>query len=67
MKKPKKPTKSAIKKSKVAKAPASQELSEEQLERVAGGAADEYLKIEVQSTTIGSATGGAGAGKIKFW
>jgi hypothetical protein len=32
-----------------AKAPATKELSEEQLERVAGGAVDAFLKIEGES------------------
>jgi bacteriocin-like protein len=50
-----------------AKRPSEKELSEEQLEHVVGGAVDAFLKIDtVDTATVGSATGGAGAGKIKF-
>jgi hypothetical protein len=44
-----------------AKPTTDQELSEEQLEQVAGGALNAYIKGEIKlETTIGSATGGAG-------
>jgi hypothetical protein len=40
--------------------PSDPELSEEQLERVTGGAVDAFLKLEqTVDTTIGSATGNA--------
>jgi hypothetical protein len=63
MKKPNKPTKAETKKSKAAKPRAKQELSEEQLERVAGGAVSDYLKIQIDSVTISGFGAGGGAGK----
>ena len=41
------------------------ELTENQLDTVSGGSGPRAFGIE-NPTTIGSATGGAGAGKIKF-
>jgi hypothetical protein len=61
-KKTKKTTKSESKKTKLAKAPASQELSEKDLEHVAGGAVDAFLKIDLQSVTVSGVTSGAVGG-----
>jgi hypothetical protein len=52
MKKPKKTTKSESKKSKPAKTPPSRELSEKQLEQVAGGAVGSFLKIDMTDVIV---------------
>jgi hypothetical protein len=52
-----------LKTSKQGKVEPSAELTDDQLDRVTGG---DGSSTPTNPTTIGSATGGAGAGKIKF-
>jgi hypothetical protein len=61
MKKAKRPTKKDTLKTK-AKGPANRELSEDQLDKVAGGAVDAFLQFE---GSVGESTGsGGGTGKV---
>jgi|HubBroStandDraft_2_1064218.scaffolds.fasta_scaffold2147517_1 hypothetical protein len=61
-------SKKPVAKQTAAKKPEGAELSEEQLDQVAGGALNAYIKVDgsPQGLNIGSQSSGAGAGKITF-
>jgi hypothetical protein len=67
MTKSKKSTQSESQKSQLAKTPERGELSEDQLEQLAGGAVDAFLKIDLQSVNVSSETGGGVPGKAAFY
>jgi large exoprotein involved in heme utilization and adhesion len=67
MKKTKKPSKNLQPKGKaIVAAPSNHELSDHQLDGVAGGSFSFGAVQTSAQNTIGSATGGAGAGKVRI-